>query len=49
MYELSGTRIRFERAVVGDRHGMRGGGNVVRLCAHRRVRGWLAAFVAGRS
>ena len=47
MYELSGTRMRFERAVVGNRHGMRGGGSVVRLCAHRHVRDWLAVGHSG--
>ena len=46
-HELSRTRLCAKRALVGGRHGMRGGGSVVRLCAHRRVR-WLARSFRGR-
>jgi len=37
-HELSGTRIRFERAMVGDGHRMHDAGRDVRFCAHCRVK-----------
>ena len=44
MHELSGTRQRIERAMVGDDHWMCDSGSDVCLRAYRRVRCWLCRF-----